>query len=295
MISRITGTMVRRFLFGDRFLDVSGGSDGDVLSYNQATSSIVLSPPPASSYTGMALVGIPGEATVSDSKLKLFNITGSKRSLLKALVNLGSAPSGSSLIIAIKVDGSTKLTVTVPSGTDTVQADFPPNSDWDDGQYISCSITQVGSSSPGADISVHISHSNYVGYVCAPASGANLFSSVDSCWNIVSGEFVSGGGVNVVDGLAVLEYTASSSFTCTNVTFVHRLTGSGTVLHKAELFDGESLVQTVLHWNGGTGGYGCYGSSQNISTVANKIRYTYQITGSHSLPTGFCSVSFTKG
>jgi len=111
----------------------------------------------------MTLASRDGELEIGASPFKIYNRFGSDRYILEVFLSVGTAPTGDDIIVDVKVDSASifALQVDMPTilagnttGSDTI-IDLPV---WSGTSYLSWEIIQVGSSAPGSDLMVHITH-----------------------------------------------------------------------------------------------------------------------------------------
>lgn len=108
--------------------------------------------PVSNSYYPLSFSAV-GVLTVRTGKFEIPNDTGGVWTFIKARARVGTAPTGSGIVITVKVDGATAFTISIASGA-TTGVTTPPPEDVPIGSSVTVDITQVGSSVPGADLSV---------------------------------------------------------------------------------------------------------------------------------------------
>jgi hypothetical protein len=128
-------------LTADRFMravDINGGGT---------------SLPVSNSYTPLTY-SATGNLTVRTGKFAIYNDTSATWTFIKARADVGTAPTGAGVICAVKVNGSTAFTVTIPAGATTSGLTSLPPAAVQIGDRVTVDITQVGSTTPGADLSL---------------------------------------------------------------------------------------------------------------------------------------------
>lgn len=90
-------------------------------------------------------------------KIKLYNLTGQTLTLEKVFLSVNTAPQGSSIIADINKNGTTIFTTQTnrPTILESELTGYTTTLDittWEDGSYLTMDIDQIGSSTPGADL-----------------------------------------------------------------------------------------------------------------------------------------------
>lgn len=100
-----------------------------------------------------------GDAEVVAGSMRLYNDSGATRTLDLVRVSAGTSPVGADLIVDVNIDGTTccttKPTVAAAASTGTAT---PSTTAWPDGSYLTVDIDQVGSTTPGADLTITVSY-----------------------------------------------------------------------------------------------------------------------------------------
>lgn len=85
------------------------------------------------------------------------NLTGSTLTISKVGLFIGTSPVGSALIVDIKKNGTTIFPTTakpqIAAGASSGSA-VPDTTAWADGEYLTIDVTQVGSTTPGSDLTI---------------------------------------------------------------------------------------------------------------------------------------------
>ena len=96
-----------------------------------------------------------GALTVGDVGVRWYPAT--NITINSAIARIVTAPSGSSITLSIKVNGTGVQTLTINSGaTDSSLVTTPINVNY--GQYVTIEVTQVGSSIAGSDLNVTLKY-----------------------------------------------------------------------------------------------------------------------------------------
>jgi len=110
--------------------------------------------------------GLQGNSAQSFSLFSLqgnvFVYTGTNRfyfeqayTLNKIRASVATAPTGSGIVIAVNINGALSSTITIPAGSNT--ATTAPLTALSAGDYATISITSVGSTLPGTNLTVSLS------------------------------------------------------------------------------------------------------------------------------------------
>lgn len=103
-----------------------------------------------------------GNLTVRTGKSFIYNDTGAVWTFAAGRAEVATAPTGAGIIVAVKVNGSTAFNITIPSGSTTSGLVSPTTYQVPIGGKVSLDITQVGSTTPGADLSVTLTTQSIV-------------------------------------------------------------------------------------------------------------------------------------
>ncbi len=99
-----------------------------------------------------------GNAAVVGGAVRWYNPRAGATNLFSARASVNTAPTGASLVVDLVKNGATTIaTLTIAagaytSGLQTLEAALA------DGDYLTVNITQVGSTTPGADLTVQVTH-----------------------------------------------------------------------------------------------------------------------------------------
>lgn len=103
-----------------------------------------------------------GTLAVGSGKFPIYNDTAGLWTFASARADVGTAPTGAGIVCAVKVNGSTAFTITIPAGATTSGLVNPPTFPVAIGSKVTVDITQVGSTVPGADLSVTLTTQSFV-------------------------------------------------------------------------------------------------------------------------------------
>lgn len=127
-------------------------------TYGDWTFALCIGAPPAERRTETFSKG--GALTVKTGSHRLYNDSGAQRTIHFVRASVGSPPEGDSVLVDVNLDG---LTVFEDEGTrpalsegETTVKATPSVTSWPDGSYLTVDIDQVGSVSPGADLTVQV-------------------------------------------------------------------------------------------------------------------------------------------
>jgi len=112
------------------------------------------------------ILTFPGDLSLTNNPLRIYNLFGSNQTITEVFIAVATAPTGASVIVDIHKEGTTIFTtqsnrpvITANNTTGyTTSIDIPT---WADGEYITASIDQIGSTIAGANLVVHIIHHNH--------------------------------------------------------------------------------------------------------------------------------------
>jgi hypothetical protein len=100
---------------------------------------------------------------IYDNPLRVYNKLGTSQTITEVFLSVGTAPTGSAIIVDIHKNGTTIFTnqshrPTITAGNNTgytTNIDIPT---WADESYLTAHIDAVGSTVPGSDLVVHVTH-----------------------------------------------------------------------------------------------------------------------------------------
>lgn len=110
----------------------------------------------------LAFGTIEGDIAVSATPFKMYNKFGQDRVITEVFLSVGTAPTGASLIVDVKVDGVSIFTggnePAIADGATTGNSTTIASPTWALNSYLTWNVTQIGSTLSGADLVVHIIH-----------------------------------------------------------------------------------------------------------------------------------------
>ncbi len=112
-------------------------------------------------HVGQAEIIIAGDLTAVAHPIRLYNATGSARTITKVFLAANTAPVGAAIIADVNKGGTTLFTNQAhrPQIADGQNTGFTTDIDvaeWGDGTYLTVDIDQVGSGTAGSNLTVHI-------------------------------------------------------------------------------------------------------------------------------------------
>lgn len=105
-----------------------------------------------------------GTLSVATGTGRLYNATGQSITISKVFLSVGTAPVGASIIVDIHKNGTTIFTTQAnrPAISASAYTGYSTSIDvttWADGEYLTMDVDQIGSSTPGSDLTAHIVYS----------------------------------------------------------------------------------------------------------------------------------------
>lgn len=142
-------------------VNVSGASSGDILVYDSASGNWNASPVSSSiSVQYQRVLSRPGTLASATGSLRWYppsNIT-----IVSVKAAVGTAPSGSNIVVDVNIDGTTAFTAatkpTIPDGTNISSAHVPDVTSVPATSYMTVDVDSVGSSTAGSDLTVLVSY-----------------------------------------------------------------------------------------------------------------------------------------
>lgn len=104
---------------------------------------------------------IGGEVEVSSGTAKVPNRTGRSRTVVQVWLDITTSPTGSAIIVDILKNGTTIFSDTdnrpqIAAGQEYGYTENIDIDTWDDGDYYTWQVVQVGSTDPGADLTITV-------------------------------------------------------------------------------------------------------------------------------------------
>ena len=110
----------------------------------------------------MTLGTYEGELQVGETPFKIYNKYGMDREIIEVFLSVSDAPTGDDLVVDIKVAGMSIFSpgdeATILTGETTGSATLFADPFWTQDTYLTWEITQIGSSTPGSNLVIHIIH-----------------------------------------------------------------------------------------------------------------------------------------
>jgi hypothetical protein len=147
---------------GDVDLETTPPNDGQALLFDDATDTWI---PGDAGGVPLAMWTMAGNQTPVASPLRIYNTSGITRTIAKVFISANTPPTGSALIVDVHKNGTTIFTnqanrPQIADGQYTGQSTSIDVTGWAPGDYLTVEVDQVGSTTPGADLTVHIAFSD---------------------------------------------------------------------------------------------------------------------------------------
>ena len=102
-----------------------------------------------------------GNAAVTTGAHRIYNDTGETLTIVAVRASVGTAPTGSGLTVDVRKGGTSLWSVagnrpTIAVSTNTIKATNMTTTTWEDGTYLTVDIASVGSTVPGANLTVQV-------------------------------------------------------------------------------------------------------------------------------------------
>jgi hypothetical protein len=107
------------------------------------------------------LFTVEGDLTAATNPLRIYNVTGAAMTISKVFLAADTAPTGAAAIVDIHNGGTTIFTnqahrPEIADGSYTGESTTIDDATWADGEYLQMIVDQIGSTVPGADLSVYV-------------------------------------------------------------------------------------------------------------------------------------------
>lgn len=104
---------------------------------------------------------VGGTLTTGTGAHRIYNDSGADRTIVAARASVGTAPTGDSILVDVNVNGTTIFTTQgnrpeIAISENTNKTTTVDAGSWDDGEYVTVDIDQIGSSTEGSDLTVAI-------------------------------------------------------------------------------------------------------------------------------------------
>lgn len=108
-----------------------------------------------------AIFTIEEDLTTTIGKLRVYNLTGVTKTITKVYLSVSNAPVGAAIIADVNKNGTTLFTTQtnrpqIAAAAYTGSTATIENNQWADGDYLTLDIDQVGSTSPGFNLTAHV-------------------------------------------------------------------------------------------------------------------------------------------
>jgi hypothetical protein len=118
----------------------------------------------APTIVAQAIFSVEGDLSTGGKPLRLYNKTGSSKTISEVFLAVGTAPATQAIIVDIHKDGTTIFTtqsnrpeIAAAANTGTSTTIEAPT--WADDSYLTLEIDQIGTGTVGADLTVHVIYS----------------------------------------------------------------------------------------------------------------------------------------
>lgn len=107
---------------------------------------------------GMAVFTRKGPLAVSSGTLRIYNRFNRILTLDEVYCSVGTAPAGASVDVDVNENGNSILSsvVSIPAGSNTASTASFSDDAWGHGNYLTVDVDQVGSTTAGSDLTVHV-------------------------------------------------------------------------------------------------------------------------------------------
>jgi len=150
---------VTSFVAGDVFtIDIDAIATGaSGLGIAIAMTYIYTSTPEPSTY----IFTVEGDLAVATGKIRIYNLTGVDKTITQAFGSVSNAPTGAAILADVNIDGTTIFTtqsnrLSIAAGANTGTTTTIENATWAAGSYLALDIDQIGSTTPGYNLTVHV-------------------------------------------------------------------------------------------------------------------------------------------
>lgn len=147
---------------GQFWVDTSSGSQ---LNFRNATDTGWVSASSGSVLpNSQAVFTVEGVVSTGSGSLRIYNSMGRTVTISKVFLSANTAPTGADIIVDLNNNGSTVFSTQsnrprIVDGANTGYTTTINSSSWADGQYLTFDRDQVGSGTPGSDLTVHVVYS----------------------------------------------------------------------------------------------------------------------------------------
>lgn len=108
-----------------------------------------------------ALFSVEGPLSVAPGSMRIYNLSRGRRTIQRVFLSVATAPQGSSIIVDVNKNGTTIFTnqanrPQIAPGANTGETTTIDVPAWNDGDYLTVDVDQVGSTASGSYLTVHI-------------------------------------------------------------------------------------------------------------------------------------------
>lgn len=120
--------------------------------------------PTAGAVVHQAIFTIEGALSVVAGKFRIYNNFGATKTISKVMLAANTAPTGAAVIVDVLKNGVTIFTnpanrPQIAAGANTGSSTSIDVASWADGEYLTVSVAQIGSTVAGADLTIHVVYS----------------------------------------------------------------------------------------------------------------------------------------
>lgn len=110
---------------------------------------------------GICMLTVSSVLALGSNPLRVYNPTGAVKNIVKVFIAVDTAPVGAAIIVDVHKNGTTIFTTQsnrpqISDGSNTGVTTSIDTPTWNDGEYLTLDIDQIGSSIPGSNLSVHV-------------------------------------------------------------------------------------------------------------------------------------------
>lgn len=151
-------------LWFDAHHHVGSGTDGAYIYGVLITTSGIISGGSSPSQSNrQTIFTVAGDLSIVNNPLRIYNRLGSNQTISEVFLAVNTAPAGSGILVDIHKNGTTIFTnqsnrPTIISGAYTGNTTTVDVNTWSSNEYLTAHIDQIGSSTPGSDLVIHVIH-----------------------------------------------------------------------------------------------------------------------------------------
>lgn len=111
----------------------------------------------------MAVFTVPGVLSVGSNPLRIYNRSGEDLTISEVFLSVSTAPVGAAAKVDVNQNGVSIFAggtePTIAAGANTGVTTTFATSVWTNGSYLTIDVDQIGSTTPGSDLTVHVTYS----------------------------------------------------------------------------------------------------------------------------------------